>query len=329
MSYVTQSTSRRRFLRDVSYATIGSALATNTLARTAAGAGHAIGVQLYTMQSQLVRDLSGTLKALGQIGYKEVEVVGLLGHDAKSYRAALDAAGLAATSAHILSRTAQNLFVEMATGRVATEKAWEQIGASMDLAHIEEIMEEMFAQADVLGNRYLGLASIDFSLFGSRAGIDRVIEAFRKAGAMCQKKGLKFAWHPHLAEFQVIDGKRAIDWVLAATDPRQVLIELDFFWAAMAQVDIPALLSQYSGRFHLGHVKDMARNLVVPPGGFKDLASVPADSFEDVGYGKLDYRRWIPLARKAGMRHFFVERDNAPDPLANVRRSFEQVRKLI
>jgi len=56
---------------------------------------------------------------------------------------------------------------------------------------------------------------------------------------------------------------------------------------------------------------------------------VSNDSFEDVGYGKLDYRRWIPLARRAGMRHFFVERDNAPQPLENVKRSFESLRGLI
>jgi len=199
----------------------------------------------------------------------------------------------------------------------------------MDLAHIEQIMEDLFAQSDVLGNEYLALAAIDSALFDSRAGIDRVIVAFRKAGDLCQKKGLKFAWHPHLAEFKVVDGKRALDWVLEATDPQKVLVELDFFWASMANVDVPGLLAQYPGRFHLGHVKDMARNVVVPEGGFKDSRSVSNDSFEDVGYGKLDYRRWIPLARRAGMRHFFVERDSAPQPLENVKRSFESLRGLI
>jgi len=330
MRHIPKSaTSRRQFLRDASVGALGAAFALEALAKPAAPHGHALGVQLYTMQGLLVKDFDGTLAALRRIGYREVEVVGLLGHDAKTYRAALDAAGLRAPSVHVLSTTAQALFVEMATGRVPVDKAWAQIIASMDLAHIEQIMEDLFAQSDVMGNEYLALAAIDSALFESRAGIDRVIVAFRKAGDLCQKKGLKFAWHPHVAEFKVVDGKRALDWILEATDPQKVLVELDFFWASMANVDVPGLLAQYSGRFHLGHVKDMARNVVVPDGGFKDSRSVSNDSFADVGYGKLDYRRWIPLARRAGMRHFFVERDSAPQPLENVKRSFESLRGLI
>jgi sugar phosphate isomerase/epimerase len=321
--------SRRRFLQDTSVAALCSAFALDRLAG-AAPARHAIGMQLYTMQSLLVKDFNGTFEALGKIGYREVEPVGLLGHDAKSYRAALDAAGLKAPSAHVLSAKAQAMFVEMATGRVPVNDAWDQINASMELSHIEQIMEDMLAQSEVLGNKYLVLAAAgDAKLFESRAGIEKVIAAFRKAGDLCQQKGLQFGWHPHLAEYQVVEGKRAIDWVLEATDPKRVLVELDFFWAAMAGADIPALLSRYSGRFHLGHVKDMAKNLVVPPGGFKDLDKVPDDSYEDVGYGKLDYRSWIPLARRAGMRHFFVERDNAPQPLENAKRSYGALKGLI
>ena len=70
-------------------------------------------------------------------------------------------------------------------------------------------------------------------------------------------------------------------------------------------------------------------SFAVPAGGWKDLNTVPDNSFEDVGYGKLDYRSWIPLARKAGMRHFFVERDNAPRPLENVTRSFGRLRGIV
>lgn len=291
--------------------------------------GHAPGVQLYTLLGSLVRNFEGTLQALRRIGYREVEVVGLLGHDAASYRAALDVAGLKARSAHVLSRTAQALFVEMATGRVPADTAWASINASMDLAYIERIMEEMFVQSEVLGNEYLVLASIDAALFESRAGIERVVAAFNRAGDLCQQTGMKFAWHPHLAEFKVVAGRPAIESVLEATDPQKVLVELDFFWASMAKVHVPTLLAQHRGRFPLGHLKDVANHVVVPDGGFEDVNSISRDAFEDVGYGKLDYRTWVPMARQAGMCHFFVERDSAPQPLDNVRRSFAMLRDLM
>lgn len=67
----------------------------------------------------------------------------------------------------------------------------------------------------------------------------------------------------------------------------------------------------------------------MPDSGFEDVGSVPSHAFEDVGHGQLDYRAWIPLARQAGMRNLFVERDHAPQPLDNVRRSFAMLRDLI
>lgn len=286
------------------------------------------GVQLYTLQAALASDFEGTLATLHQIGYREVEVVGLLGRDAKSYRAALDAAGLKAPSVHVLSRTAEEMFLAMATGRLAVDEAWARINASMNLAHIEQIMDEMFAHSEVLGNEYLVLASIDSTLFESRAGIGQVVAAFGKAADLCRKQGLKFGWHPHLTEFKVVEGKQAIDWVLEETDP-QVSVELDFFWAAVANVDVRELLANYPGRFHLGHIKDLAKHVVVPKEGFTDLHAISDDAFEDVGCGQLDYRSWIALGREAGMQHFFVERDNAPRPLDNVRRSFGEMRRLL
>ena len=79
----------------------------------------------------------------------------------------------------------------------------------------------------------------------------------------------------------------------------------------------------------LGHVKDLGRSVVVPLGGFRELNALPANAYEDVGYGQLDYRKWIPLARQAGMKHFFVERDVAPNPLENARRSLRTMKNLL
>jgi sugar phosphate isomerase/epimerase len=228
-----------------------------------------------------------------------------------------------------VSKDAQELFLEMASGKIPSSEAWPKINAAMDLAGIQPIMEEMFVQTAVLGNEYLVLATVDSALFESRAGVDRVVAAYSKAGDMCHQRGLKFAFHPHLAEFNRIDGASAIGRILDATDPDKVFVELDFFWAAMANVDVPRLLERYSGRIHLGHVKDMAKGVVVPASGYRHLNAIPGDPFEDIGYGQLDYRRWIPLARKAGMRHFFVERDQAPHPLESARRSYPSIRALL
>ena len=319
---------RRRFLRLSAEAALWTALHGRG-ALAAAAAGTPLGIQMFAMQADLVRDFRGTLEALGRIGYREVEPVGLLGHDVKAYRKALDDAGLSAPSAHIVSKAAQSLFVDMATGKSTPDDAWAKINLAMRLKDIESIVGEMFETSVVLGNEYLVLAETDSAAFQSGAGVDDVIEHFVKVGDLCARHGLKFAFHPHPDGFARVEGVRNVDRILQNTDPAKVFVELDFFWAAMAAVDVPAFLAKYSGRVPLGHIKDMKKGVVVPPDGYKDFGSIPPDPFEDVGLGRLDFKQWLPLAKRAGMRHFFVERDEAPDPLRNAANSYASLRRLL
>ena len=58
----------------------------------------------------VAEDVEGTLAALAEAGARDVELAGLYGLDAAGMRAALDAAGLVASSAHVpLERFEQEL----------------------------------------------------------------------------------------------------------------------------------------------------------------------------------------------------------------------------
>ena len=67
----------------------------------AAGKIGAIGVQLYTLRSLLPRDFDGTLAAVREIGYREVEFAGYHGRTPKQVRASLERAGLSAPASHV------------------------------------------------------------------------------------------------------------------------------------------------------------------------------------------------------------------------------------
>jgi sugar phosphate isomerase/epimerase len=60
-----------------------------------------LAAQLYTLRHALDEDFDGTLTALAEAGVVEVELAGLHGRSPAAVRAALDAAGLAACSAHV------------------------------------------------------------------------------------------------------------------------------------------------------------------------------------------------------------------------------------
>src|SRR5262245_48053219 len=81
------------------------------------------GIQLYTLRRLAQADFEGTLKALGEIGYKEVELAGYYGRSAADVRKALDAAGLTSPSFHL-----QGSITTLNSGLAATLKDCETIG---------------------------------------------------------------------------------------------------------------------------------------------------------------------------------------------------------
>jgi hypothetical protein len=66
---------------------LDSALATANPARAALP--HAIGAELYTVRAALEQDFEGALRRVAQMGYREVEFVGLFGHEPRVVRRTL------------------------------------------------------------------------------------------------------------------------------------------------------------------------------------------------------------------------------------------------
>ena len=128
----------------------------------------------------------------------------------------------------------------------------------------------------------------------------------------CQAAGLKFAYHNHDFEFESMDGIRPMDLLLAESDPQLVQMELDFYWINKAGADPFAYFAKHPGRFPLCHVKDMAED----------------GSMADVGSGTIDFSALFAASELAGIQHYYVERDDAADPLASAANSFSVVSRL-
>src|SRR5215471_14182032 len=94
---------RRRFLSTASQSVIG-AVALTALNRIEGEAATkklgSIGVQLYTVRSEMAKDFEGSLQKVAAIGYKEVEFAGYYNKSPKEVRAILDRYGLTAPSTH-------------------------------------------------------------------------------------------------------------------------------------------------------------------------------------------------------------------------------------
>jgi sugar phosphate isomerase/epimerase len=283
--------SRRGFLRTAATtaAAVGasSALAGPALAQEAPSGqsrgrhqvpSDQISIQLFTLRDQLAIDLEGTLQALHEIGYTRIEHAGFVGRTVQEFKAALDAAGLWASSGHVL------------IPQPFDPAAW---SASL-------------ADANTLGSRY-----IVHPFFGINFATGEVVRTtapwrafardLNRAGRMARNAGLKLGYHNHNWEFfRLTDNpsRTAYDVLTDATDPDLVHLEMDLFWVTRGARDPVDLIRQNKGRVLQFHVKDMNRE----------------GSFEDPGQGLIDFARIFRYSKEAGVKEYIVERDDAGTP---------------
>jgi sugar phosphate isomerase/epimerase len=125
---------------------------------------------------------------------------------------------------------------------------------------------------------------------------------------------VRFAYHNHDVEFPRMEGRIPYDVLLERADPRYVAFEMDLYWITKGGQDPLAYFSRWPGRFPLLHLKDSAG----PPG----------HRMADVGAGVIPWKAILGRRKQAGTEHCFVERDDPPDPIASVRRSYEYLRRL-
>ncbi|GAB2566819.1 xylose isomerase [Paractinoplanes abujensis] len=277
-----QSLNRRQLLGAAAAAGAAATLAVPGAAQ--AGGSHSssrrvprdqISVQLYTLRNQLTIDLEASLAELAEIGYKRVEHAGFVGRTAAQFRAALDAAGLRATSGHV------------------------GIPQPFDANTWEKALQD----ANVVGNKF-----IVHPFFGQGAnGPIRDAAVYRafaadlnKAGKLAKRAGLSFGYHNHHAEFFRQTGTKltGFDILTGETDDRYVHLEVDLFWAFRGANDPVDLIKKNRGRIKQVHVKDLDANA----------------SFADPGDGLIDFGRIFQNSKEAGLIEYIVERDDAGSP---------------
>ncbi len=206
----------------------------------------AIGVQLYTVRAAIADDLDGTLAAIAEIGYREVELAGLYGMSAAEMKARLDAVGLAATSGH-------HSLEEVRTGWDATLEA-----------------------AVALGHRLVVVPSIPVAERDPE-GLRRIADDLNRAGEAARAAGLRLGYHNHDWEIRPDgNGVRPIDLLLDRTDPERVDWQMDIFWTVHGGADPLAELDARAGRVTSVHVKDRtaAGEMVDVGAGVIDFRSI-------------------------------------------------------
>ena len=206
-------------------------------------------------------------------------------------------------------------------GRTAAQvrDALRRAGLSAPSAHVplESLgtgWDQVLADAHTIGHRYLVMPWLDEKDRTSLDAYRRIADRLNRAGEAASRAGIRFAYHNHDFEFHPIEERLPYDLLLESTDPGHVRFQLDLYWITKGGQDPLAYFARWPGRFPSVHVKDSA--------------GPPEHRMADVGAGTIDWKRIFARRHEAGIEHFFVERDDPPDPFASIAASYKYLRGL-
>ncbi|MGW4601175.1 sugar phosphate isomerase/epimerase family protein [Streptomyces sp. NPDC004457] len=304
----------------------------------AGGGGQALvpadkrGIILYTVRDAVGRDpLSTSLPSgfravferLARFGYRQVEFAGYGQHanapgganlesaqGAKLLRRWLDDAGLRAQGNHGFIPGSWPL----TSGDLDTFKKHLEIANILGMAHVG-------TGADPTSSRY-------------KADWDVAADKWNALGETARRAGLKLYTHNHDAAYDFLldggpldaqgrptrsSGVRKLEYFLSVTDPKLVWLEMDVFWAHVAQYkfrtytahdgstrtdvfDPAGLVTCHDKRYPLFHAKDGVVNTTNGMG----YEMVP------FGTGVIDYTAFFSRVGHRNYHNPMVEQDNAP-----------------
>jgi sugar phosphate isomerase/epimerase len=262
-----------------------------------------IGLQLYTVRDTMKADFAGTIAKVAATGYQEVEFAGYFDHPPKDVRALLDKNSLVSPSCHV--------------GYDVVERKW----------------PETLEAAKIVGHSYIICPSVDEKQRAEPGGWKRAADLFNKAGEASQKEGIQFGYHNHSFEFQpaeALGGKLPYDFLLAETDPKLVLMEMDLCWISVAGKNPIDYFDKYPDRFPLVHVKDWVKDSTHSSGyqGAMGPTVRYTGHMADVGQGSIDWKNLFAHDDKAGIKHYFVENDYPKSAFDDIKISYNYLRDL-
>ena len=167
---------------------------------------------------------------------------------------------------------------------------------------------DVLAFAKAIGNQWGVIPYIPEERRKTMDDWKRITDLLNNYGRQAQSQGLRLAYHNH--NFELADmggGQRPLDYMLSNTDPSLVDFEMDLYWVVFGGGQPIEFFNKYPGRFPMVHVKDSA--------------GPPDNKMADVGKGTINFATIFALSDKAGIKHYFVERDDAPDEIASIRNS--------
>jgi sugar phosphate isomerase/epimerase len=235
-----------------------------------------VALQLWSVRDDVKKDFAATAAAVAKIGYSGVELAGYGSLDAAGAKAALDAAGLEVAGMHV------------------------------SYAALRSDPNAVISDALLLGTRNVTCSWWPPGHFVSAPACERIGEQLGEAGETLRPLGIRFGFHNHNSEFKIFNKRPAFEWILGAAEPRNLVAELDVYWAHFAGYSPAKFIRDHGSRIPLVHLKDA----------------------KELGAGPVDFAKIFAATDSVGAVEWFIieQEEFSHAPIKSVRLCFEQMK---
>ena len=290
---------RRHFLKTALASSLASSAAIQALALSKNNRYRKqIGIQLYTLRNQINEDAAGTIKAVAEAGYYQVEPYRSPHTDAM-LKAAKDN-GLKVNSTHFDWQSVTN----------PGKEGVAPFANDLEFANKHGIKHLVIPYVHDYNRKNLD----DYK---------RLAENCNKAAVQAKAAGVQLSYHNHAFEFEPMQGKKSGYDILISEFAPEMKFEVDVFWVVVGGQDPVKLIKKLKGRVTQLHLKDLKKGIKTP-----EFGKLSNDAFKELGNGSIDMEPIIEAADKAGVEHCHVEQDQSPHPLKSVQQSIKYLGTL-
>lgn len=272
-----------------------------------------VGLQLYSVRTDLEKDFYGTLKAVREMGYAGVEFYGeYYGNSVLQIKKWCTELGLIPFSNHV---------------------AFQQMIDNVD---------QVIAENTILGVQYIVFPYMDEA---SRPAINP--EQFKvtaakigEVGAKVKEAGFQLLYHNHDFEFVPFQDGLGYDYLFSSNDRSNLQNEIDVCWVDYSGQSPVDYLKKYAGNIPVVHMKDYKLEGKLSSAPYALIGISTDNSMKDeggwfeyrpLGEGQVDVPGVIQAAMDGGAQWLCVEQDEPSQGrsrLEGVAKSVEYLRSL-
>jgi len=236
-----------------------------------------ISLQTYSVRDDMKADFVRTLADIRRIGFAGVELASHRDFDQKALKTAIEGAGLRVSGMHV------------------------------SYAALNTDLNSMISDALDFGTKHIVCSWWPWTQFVSAAACQKIGEKLAAIGAGLRDFGIRFSFHNHAREFQLIDGRPVFDWILSAAAPRDLAAQPDVYWVHQGGYSPAKFLREKGDRCPLIHLKDE----------------------KEIGGGPVDFAEVFAVAEEIGaVEWYVVEQERySGSPLEGVALSFAQLKR--